>query len=78
MGNGIYMDIRMCMPHQEEEDLAKDGVLEMELGLVVLKLDVQAILDTNLHLDCVVGLRLLGSCAWRESSGGERRAASGE
>ena len=29
------------------------------LGLVILKLDVQAILNTDFHLDAVVDLRLL-------------------
>ena len=47
------------MPHQEEENFAEDRVLQVILGLVVLKLYVQTVLDANFHLDGVVGLRLL-------------------
>jgi hypothetical protein len=37
-------------PHQQEVDLADDGIFEVVLALVVLKLDVQAVLDAHLHL----------------------------
>ena len=46
--------------HEKEEDLAKHRLLEVVLLLVVLKLDVQAILDTYLHLNGIIRLRLLG------------------
>lgn len=43
-------------PHQEEVDLPNDDVLEVVLGLIVLKLDVQAVLNAHLHLDRVVDI----------------------
>lgn len=50
-------------PHQVEVDLAEDAVLQMELTLVELELDVQALFDADLHLDwsvCVGLLSLVG------------------
>ena len=38
------------MSHQEEVDLADHRVLQVVLALVVLKLNVQAVLNPNLHL----------------------------
>jgi hypothetical protein len=45
--------------HQVEVDLAQDAVLEVELGVGELKLDVQTLLDADLHLDRRVRSRLL-------------------
>lgn len=36
---------------EQKVNLADHHVLEVVLGLLVLKLDVQAVFDTNLHLD---------------------------
>lgn len=37
-------------PHQQEVDFADDGVLQVIAVLVILKLDVQAVLNPHLHL----------------------------
>lgn len=42
---------------EQEVDAADDDVLEMVLALAVLELDVQAVLDTDVHLDAAVHLR---------------------
>lgn len=44
-------------PHKQEVYPANNDVLEMVLGLGVLELDVQAVLDTDVHLDRAVSLR---------------------
>mmetsp|Transcript_6904 Transcript_6904/g.17262 ORF Transcript_6904/g.17262 Transcript_6904/m.17262 type:complete len:267 (+) Transcript_6904:284-1084(+) len=54
-----YLHVLDLYPHQQEEDFAKDRVLEMELGFVVLELDVQAVLNPHLHLDGVVRFGLV-------------------
>ena len=43
---------------QVEVDLAQDAVLQMELGVVELKFDVEALLDAHLHLDWPICVRL--------------------
>mmetsp|Transcript_53545 Transcript_53545/g.138411 ORF Transcript_53545/g.138411 Transcript_53545/m.138411 type:complete len:245 (-) Transcript_53545:301-1035(-) len=58
-GNLHVLDL---YPHQQEEDLAEHHVLQVILRAVVLELDVQAVLNPNLHLDRVVRLWLLGQC----------------
>ena len=42
---------------EEKVDLADNHVLEVVLGLVVLKLNVQTVFDAHLHLDGVVRVR---------------------
>ena len=44
--------------YQKKVDFADDDVLEVVFGAVVLELYVQTVLDTHLHLDAVVNLRL--------------------
>ena len=39
--------------HKQEVDLADHSILQMVLGLVVLKFYVQTVLDANLHLQRV-------------------------
>lgn len=41
---------------EEEVDAADDDVLEVVLALAVLELDVEAVLDADVHLDGAVGL----------------------
>ena len=36
-------------PHEEEEDFAEDDLAQVVAGLVVLKLNVQAVLNPNLR-----------------------------
>lgn len=43
--------------HEQEIDFAHDHVLEVVPRLVVLKLDMQTVLDADLHLDRVVAVR---------------------
>lgn len=43
-------------PHKKEINTANDDVLEVVLGLGVLELDMQAILDADIHLDRAIGL----------------------
>jgi hypothetical protein len=43
-------------PHKQKVDLSDDDILEMVLGTVVLELDVQAVLYSNLHFNAVVDL----------------------
>mmetsp|Transcript_13364 Transcript_13364/g.56509 ORF Transcript_13364/g.56509 Transcript_13364/m.56509 type:complete len:371 (+) Transcript_13364:1152-2264(+) len=38
-------------PHEQEKYLTHDDIFKVVLGLGVLELDVQAVLDANLHLD---------------------------
>mmetsp|Transcript_20229 Transcript_20229/g.50586 ORF Transcript_20229/g.50586 Transcript_20229/m.50586 type:complete len:303 (-) Transcript_20229:133-1041(-) len=52
----LHLHVLDLDPHQQEEDLTNHHVLEMVLGLGVLKLDVQAVLDAHLHFDGVVDL----------------------
>ncbi len=42
--------------HEQEVDAADDNVLEVVLALAVLELDVQAVLDADVHLDAAVHL----------------------
>lgn len=44
-------------PDQQEVDASNNDVLEVVLALAVLELDVQAVLDANVHLDAAVHLR---------------------
>lgn len=44
-------------PDEEEIDPTDDHILQVILGLGVLKLDMQTILDTHIHLDTTVDLR---------------------
>lgn len=67
--------------HEQKVNLTQDDVVEMVLGLVVLKLNVQALLDANFHLNTVVDLRFLcqrngiASEAVHERRGGGRGPA---
>ena len=42
---------------QQEIDAADNDILQMVFALAVLELNVQAILNTDVHLDDAVGLR---------------------
>ena len=42
--------------HQQEVNLADDNIVQVVLGLVVLELNVEAILDAHFHFDAVVDL----------------------
>lgn len=44
-------------PHQQKIDLTHYNILQMILTLRVLKLDMQTVFNTNLHLDTVIHLR---------------------
>lgn len=43
-------------PDQQEVDAPDDDILQMVLALTVLKLNMQAVLDTDVHLDAAVHL----------------------
>ena len=43
-------------PHEEEVDAADNDILEVVLGFGVFEFNVQAVLDTDIHLDDTVGL----------------------
>lgn len=49
-------------PHQQKIDTPDDDVLEMVLGLGILKLNMQAVFDTDIHLDraIVLGRHAIG------------------
>lgn len=42
--------------HEQEVDPTNNHILEVVLGFGVLKLNMQAVLDSNVHLDRAVGL----------------------
>lgn len=44
-------------PHEQEIDTPDDDIFEMVLGLGIFKLDMQAVFDTDIHLDRAVVLR---------------------
>lgn len=44
-------------PHEQEIDTANNHILEMILGFGVFEFDMQAVLDTDVHLDGAVILR---------------------
>jgi len=44
-------------PHQQEVDPTDNHVLEVILGFGVFEFDVQAVFDSDIHLDGAVGLR---------------------
>lgn len=48
--------------HEQEVDPTNNHILEVVLGFGVLKLNMQAVLDSNVHLDRAVGL-------WRHAIG---------
>lgn len=43
-------------PHEQEINATNDNVLQMILGLGVLELYMQTILNSNIHLDRTIGL----------------------
>ena len=47
-------------PHQQEVDPSDNDIFQMILALAVLKLDMQAVLNTHIHLDATVDL-------WRDT-----------
>ena len=53
-------------PHQKEIYLAHDHVFQMILGLVILELNVEALLNADLHLDGVVHLWVRGQGVGRD------------
>lgn len=43
-------------PHEQEVDSANNHILEVVLGFGVFELNMQAVLNSNVHLDRAVGL----------------------
>ena len=41
-------------PYEQEIDFTDDDILHMIFGFVIFEFDVETILDSHLHLDCVV------------------------